>query len=108
MRKSGVVILALWLTGCANVRPGPGLTVEQATTLAVRLANDKAAGLYQCQPFQAGPAARFAAGRWVWTDRCGAGHEDLQVAVELAADGSTNRVDLKLLDGMNRMMNLMR
>jgi uncharacterized protein YcfL len=104
MRTPCVIILSLLLAGCASSQPGAGLTAEQARTLAMQLANDKAATLYHCQPFHDGQPARFAEGRWVWTDRRGVGHEDVQVTVELAADGSTNRVDLELFDSMNRVM----
>ena len=104
MKAPGLIVLALLLTGCVETQPGPRLTLEQATTLAVQLANGKAATLYQCQPFSDGRPAQFAAGHWVWTDRRGVGHQDVQVTVELAADGSTNRVDLKVFDSMNRMM----
>ena len=104
MKASGLAVLVLWLTGCVGTRPGPRLTIEQATALAVQLANGKAATLYQCQPFSDGRPAQFAARHWVWTDRRGVGHQDIQATVELAADGSTNRVDLKVLDSINRIM----
>lgn len=104
MRTSCLIIWVLLLAGCMSSPPKPGLTVEQATTLAVRLANDKAAALYHVQPFHDGQPARYAEGRWAWSDRCGAGHQDVQAIVELAADGSTNCVDLKVFDSMNLMM----
>ncbi len=104
MKTSCLIILVLLPAGCMSSPPRPGMTIEQATTLAVQLANDKAATLYHVQPFFDGQPARYAEGRWVWTDRRGAGHQDVQVTVELAADGSTNRVDLKIFDSMNRMM----
>jgi len=102
MRTVHMFILALWLIGCASSHRGPALTAEQATTLARQLANDKASTLYRCQPFQDGQPARFKAGHWVWTDRRGVGQTDMQVTVELAADGSTNSVDLKVFDSMIR------
>lgn len=104
MRTSCVIILALLLAGCASSPPGAGLTAEEAKALAMQFANEKAFRLYRVQPFRDGQAARFKAGRWVWTDRRGVGHEDMQVTVELAADGSTNRVDLNVFDSMNRVM----
>jgi len=91
-------------TGAAKAEPTPtaeksaSLTAEQAKTVAMRLANDKVSTLYHCQPFRDGQAARFVAGQWVWVDLQGFGHGDIQATVELAADGSTNSVDLKLLD----------
>ena len=94
-------------TGAAKAEPTPtaeksaSLTAEQAKTVAMRLANDKAFTLYHCQPFRDGQPARFVAGQWVWVDLQGFGHGDIQATVELAADGSTNSVDLKLLDSRN-------
>jgi hypothetical protein len=102
MRASGVIISALLLAGCASSPPVAGLTAGQATALAIQLANDKASALYQVQPFHEGQPARFAKGHWVWTDQRGVGHSDMQVTVELAADGSTNSVHLKVFDSMNR------
>jgi hypothetical protein len=102
MKACCIIFSALLLAGCASSPPGPALTAEQATSLAVQLANGKASALYQVQPFRDAQPARFKAGRWVWTDQRGVRHEDMQVAVELAADGSTNRVDLKVFDSMNR------
>jgi hypothetical protein len=67
----------------------------------MRLANDEVATLYHSQPFQDGQPARFMGGHWVWTDNRGFGHGDIQVTVELAANGSTNHVDLQLLDSQN-------
>ncbi|HTY86562.1 MAG TPA: hypothetical protein VMB80_03780 [Candidatus Acidoferrum sp.] len=101
MRTSWVITLALLLAGCVSSPPKAKLTVEQATGLAVQLANDKAAELYHAQPFHGGQPARFADGHWVWTDRRGVGRLDAQVTVELAADGSTNHVDLKVFDSTN-------
>ena len=75
------------------------MTAEQAMTAAVQLANDKCNALYQKQPFWVAHLPQFTGGRWVWTDSQGVGLEDMQARVELAADGSTNRVDVRLLDG---------
>lgn len=86
-------------------RHGTSLTPEQATTLALQLANDKAAALYQSQPFHDGQPAQLVDGRWVWTDVRGFGRADIQATVELATDGSTNRVDLQLLDSQNPLFN---
>jgi len=95
-------------TGAAKPEPTPtaeksaSLTAEQAKTVAMRLANDKAFTLYHRQPFRDGQPARFVAGQWVWVDLQGLGHGDIQATVQLAADGSTNSVDLKLLDSQNQ------
>jgi hypothetical protein len=56
-------------TGAAKAEPTPTaeksttLTAEQAKTVAMRLANDKASTLYHCQPFRDGQPARFVAGQ---------------------------------------------
>jgi hypothetical protein len=95
-------------TGAVKAEPTPtaeksaSLTAEQAQTVAMRLANDKASTLYHCQPFRDGQPARFVTGQWVWVNLQGFGHGDIQATVELAADGSTNSVDLKLLDSQNQ------
>jgi uncharacterized protein YcfL len=97
MKTSFIIIFTLLLVGCASTRQSASLTAEQAKTVAMRLANDKAFTLYHCQPFRDGQPARFVAGQWVWVDYQGFGYGDIQATVELAADGSTHSVDLKLL-----------
>jgi hypothetical protein len=84
---------------------GTPLTSEQATTLALQLANDQAATLYHSRPFQEGQPAKFTQGHWVWSDACGYGRGDIYATVELAADGSTNLVNLQLLDSQNPLFN---
>ena len=101
MKSTVIALFALLLIGCGSPRQGAALTPEQAKARAVQLANDKAAALYQGRPFQDGQPARLMDGRWVWTDTRGFGHADIQATVELAADGSTNRVDVQLLDNQN-------
>src|ERR1017187_2848081 len=98
MKTSLVVVLAFILVGCESSRQSASLTSEQATTTAMRLANDKASTLYQHQPFIAGQPAKFMAGHWLWVARQGYGLGDMQATVELAAKGATNSVDLKLFD----------
>jgi hypothetical protein len=91
------------LAGCSTgMRQGTKLTADQADALALQLANKKALTIYNCQPFQNARTARFAQGHWEWSQRQGFGHCDLEVAVKLAPDGSTNAVDVKLLDNQNR------
>lgn len=101
-RTSFVIGFALLLVGCARSPQNAVLTAEQAQTLAMRLANDKALTAYHCQPFRDGQPARFMEGHWVWTDSRGVGTGDVEARVELAPDGSSNSVDLKLLDSANR------
>jgi len=101
MKTSLILLLAAGLVGCRSSQPRAALTAEQATTTAVRLANDKASTVYHRQPFHDGQPARFVADHWVWTDKQAFGRGDLEATVELAADGSTNNVDLNLLDYEN-------
>ena len=101
MKTSLVVVLAFILVGCESSRRSASLTTEQATTIAMRLANDKASTLFQHQPFVAGQPAQFVADHWLWVARQGFGHSDIQATVELAADGTTNHVDIQLSDSQN-------
>jgi hypothetical protein len=98
MKTSCVIIFTLLLVGCASTRQNASLTAEQAKTVAMRLANDKAFTLYHCQPFRDGQPARFVAGHWIWVELQGFGNSDIQATVELAADGSTRNVNLQLLN----------
>jgi hypothetical protein len=98
MKSLTITICAILLVGCASSRQSTSLTPDQASTLAVRLVNHKAATLYHCQPFHVGQAAHLVAGHWVWAGQQGFGQGDLRARVELAADGSTNDVALLLLD----------
>ena len=97
MRVICLIVFAVVFGGCAPRKRAP-LSAEQAQSVAVRLANSKASTLYRCEPFGSRQAARFSQGRWLWSDRQGYGTGDIEATVELAADGSTNRVDIRLLD----------
>jgi hypothetical protein len=99
MKTFYIAALALLLVGC-NTTPqrNAPLTAEQVRILALHLANEKASVLYNCQPFQSGQPARLVQGQWVWTNRQGYGHSDIEATVEIAPDGSTHTVDLKLLN----------
>jgi len=101
MRRLVITIFVLSLAGCASPQHGTQLTAAKVGVVAMRLANDKADALYHRRPFESSQPAQFAAGRWFWTDRCGAGMGDYEATVELAADGSTNSVDVKFLDNFN-------
>lgn len=100
MRTSAIIIFAVLLVGCASSQPkqSPSLTSAQATAIALQLANDKADSLYHHRPFQDGRPAQFVTGKWVWSDGRGVALEDYQASVMLAADGSTNHVNVQLLD----------
>jgi hypothetical protein len=98
MKISCIIISAVLLVGCAGPRQSASLTAEQAKSIAIRLANDKALALYHCQPFRDGQPAHFVAGHWIWTDEQGFGLGDIQTSVELAADGLTHGIDVQLLD----------
>jgi hypothetical protein len=87
-----------WQFSGANSPPGASSSPEQPTAVAMRLANEKALALYHCQPFRNGRPARFADGRWVWESQQGLGLGDIHATVELAADGSTNKVVVQYLD----------
>jgi hypothetical protein len=101
MKISSIIISACLLVGCTGSRQSASLTAEQARSLAIKLANDKALALYHCQPFRDGQPAQFVAGHWIWTGRQGFGHADVQATVELAEDGSAHNVDVKLFDSTN-------
>jgi hypothetical protein len=101
MKTSLLLVSAFILVGCESSRQGASLTADQAKTLAIRLANDKASTLYHAQPFVAGQPAQFVAGHWLWVERQGFGHVDIQATVEIAMDGSTNNVDLQLFDSQD-------
>ena len=96
-----MVISAFLLVGCASKSHNASLTAEQAKSDAMRLANDKASVFYHCQPFRDGKPAQLEAGHWVWVGRQGYGHGDFQATVELAANGSTNKVDLQLFNSQD-------
>ena len=97
MKAALIAIIAVLLAGCASPRQAASITPDQAKTLATNLSNDKAFAVYGCRPFQDGQPAIFIGGRWVWSDLGGVSCYDLEAAVVLAADGSTNQVDLKAL-----------
>jgi hypothetical protein len=101
MKTSLIIVLALLLVGCESSRQSASLTRAQATSIAMRLANDKASTLYQHRPFVTGQPAQIVAGHWLWVAQQGFGHGDIQATVELAKDGSTNKVDIQLFDSQN-------
>jgi hypothetical protein len=98
MKTSHIVLFALVLAGCTSTHQSASLTADQAKAVAMRLASDKAWAVYHCQPFRDGQPAHLVAGHWVWTGQQGYGRCDIQATVELAMDGSTQNVDLQLLD----------
>lgn len=98
MRTAILIVFAFFVVGCSTTRPHARLTPHQAEAKALELANRKASELYNCKPFRNGPSAQFSRGRWVWFARQGYGEGDLEATVELAANGSTNRVEVQLLD----------
>jgi hypothetical protein len=94
MKMSFITTCALLLIGCASTQPKASLSAEQATKLAILLANAKAEAVYQRQPFHDGKTARFESGGWTWEELATG---DIKAEVEIAADGSTNHVSLNLL-----------
>ena len=89
---------AIFLAGCASYRQGPTLTADQATIMATQLANDKAFAFFHVRPFSDGQSAKFKDNRWYWSDLRGYGSGDIHADVKLATDGSTNLVEVQLLD----------
>lgn len=78
VKASRLIILAVFLVGCAATPQSTLLTTGQANTAAVQLANDKASTLYHCQPFRDDQSAQFVAGRWLWIEQLGFGHGDIR------------------------------
>src|SRR5690349_20670080 len=97
-----LMVMLFLAAGCRTGRsPGPSLTAAQAGAQMAQLANVKSFALYQRQPFLTNQPACYVRDHWVWISRQGAGHCDLEARVELASDGATNAVDVKLLDNQN-------
>lgn len=106
--KKQLIILLLLLAGCcvtsaqttnaiASSNTPALLTAEQASSLALRLAYDKvyAKNNPREKPFIRDVQAHFMAGHWVWTNSAFSGYAVILATVNLAADGSTNSVDVK-------------
>jgi hypothetical protein len=98
MKTPLIAISALLLAGCESSRTNTRLTAEQARALSVQLANDKAEAVFHRRPFENKQQPQFENGRWIWTASQGVGTLDYQATVELAANGSTNNVDVRLTD----------
>ena len=99
MKTSCLAAWVLLLVGCSTTtQRSAALTSEQASTMALRLANEKASDRYDCQPFRNGQPARLVQGYWVWTGRRGFGQGDIEATVEIAPDGLIHTVDLQLLN----------
>jgi hypothetical protein len=105
MRTLPLAAFMFFLAGCSTgMRQRSTLTADQADALALQLANNKALTIYNYQPFRDARTARFVQSHWEWSQRQGFGHCDLEATVKLAPDGSTNAVDIKLLDNQNRVV----
>jgi len=98
MKSVLVTISALLLAGCESSRTNTFLTADQAGARCVQLANDQADAVYHRRPFENKQPPQFENGRWIWTGSRGVGIMDYQAKVELAANGSTNNVDVRLTD----------
>lgn len=101
MKTALIPLFALFLMGCATSRQSASLNPEQATAMALKLANDKALVIYHCQPFHDGEHVCFIRDRWEWSAQAGMGTGDLEATVVLAADGSTNQVSFQTLVNVN-------
>jgi hypothetical protein len=93
MKKVCLATFAV-LVCCVHAQQAPQLTAQQAKTIALQLSNDKAFALFNRRPFRDGQPVTFVAGHWVWRGLAGVGCYDLEAAVDLAANGSTNQVHL--------------
>ncbi len=99
MKLGPFIALVFALAGCSIGKQHHAmLTPQQASDLALHLANEKAQSQYQVEPFRAGPAAQFVQGRWVWHQRKGLGQTDMEATVKFAPDGSNPSVSVLLLD----------
>src|SRR5437016_2215975 len=98
MKTSLLAVFVLLFAGYESSKTTATVSAEQAGRISVQLANDKADALYHHRPFKESQPARFEAGRWIWKDSHGVGMLDFQAIVELAANGSTNGVDIRVLD----------
>jgi hypothetical protein len=98
MKIFSAIAITVLLMGCRRSPSAAALTAPQAQTLATQLANQKADTLFHRRPFRDSQPAQFEAGRWVWTVSQGWGLADFRAKVELAANGSTNSVDIQLFD----------
>ena len=98
MNARQVIAIALLLVGCSRTPHTSGLSVEQATALALKLANRQAQAQYHCQPFHDGPSAQLVDGRWVWSDLKAQGRLDVEGSVSFSADGGNPSVSVILLD----------
>jgi hypothetical protein len=89
MKTPRIILFALLLVGCTSIHQTTSLTADQAKAVAIRLANEKSAATYHSEPFHDGQPPSFVAGHWTWRQIVTG---DIEVTVELAADGSTNNV----------------
>jgi len=92
--------------GNANL-PSP-LTANEAQSIAIRLANERARALFDCEPFGDGPLANREETGWVWSERRGRGTGDLEATVRLAHDGSPQAVEVLLLPSVLQAFRLQR
>jgi hypothetical protein len=73
------------------------MEAPEAAQMARTLANQQALALYRCEPFVNGPSAVWTNEHWLWRARQGLGDGDMEAVVSLAADGSTQSVQVLLL-----------
>ncbi len=105
-RAAALLLLLLALPACqkaptsqpaGGAQPALPMEAAEATQMARSLANQQAMLLYHCEPFVSGPAALWTNGHWLWRTRRGLGHGDIEAVVALASDGSTQSVQVLLL-----------
>jgi hypothetical protein len=105
-----LLLLLLGLTACekpATRRPSDAhqampMEAPEAAQMARNLANQQALALYRCEPFINGPSVVWTNEHWLWHARQGLGDGDMEAVVSLAADGSTQSVQVLLLHSSTR------
>jgi hypothetical protein len=98
MKTPLIAISALLLAGCESSSVNIPISADQAGMVSAQLANDKADAVFHRRPFENNQPAQFEEGRWIWTSSHGVGTLDYQATVQLAANGATNAVDVRLTD----------
>ena len=98
MKTIAFIFCAAFLMGCTSSRQAASISKEQAGTLAMRFANDKAFAQYSCRPFRDTQSVLFVEDHWTWMDRQACGRGDIEGKVEIASNGTVRSVEIQLLD----------
>ena len=104
MKMKHLATLLVILAGCSTTATHTGkLTADEAGSLALRLANEQAQTLYNCQPFHNASPARFLQGHWSWYQSKGLGLGDIEATVEFGPDGTEPIVTVARLDSLPKL-----